>query len=143
MTQFRRAAFLAIAGPALATAVLAQAPAPRSEPSRGAGQEFLAVPANVKAEGLPPIPASIVQDLAPYAASRRALLLGWHPSRREILMTTALGDTFQIHSVAGPGMDRHQLRFLPGGVRPSNVGAWYSPDGSYFVFSKDATSGTE
>src|SRR6476659_8597848 len=107
MIQFRRAAFLAIAGPALATAVLAQAPAARPEPSRGAGQEFLAVPANVKAEGLPPIPASIVQDLAPYAASRRALLFGWHPTRREILITTAFdGNTFQIHSVAGPGMDR-------------------------------------
>ena len=77
-------------------------------------------PPNVKAEGLPPIPASIVQDLAPYASSRRALLLGWHPTRREILITTAFdGNTFQIHSVAGPGMDRQQLTFFP-------TGAWRS-----------------
>jgi dipeptidyl aminopeptidase/acylaminoacyl peptidase len=141
MTQFRRAAFLAIAGPALVTVVLAQAPSPRSEPNREAAQEFLPVPPNVKAAGLPPIPASIVQDLAPYASSRRALLLGWHPTRREILITTALGDAFQIHSVAGPGMDRHQLTFFPGGVRQASAGAWYSPDGSYFVFNKDSTSG--
>ena len=151
MTQFCRAALLAIVGPALATAVLAQAPAARSEPSRDSGTEFLPVPANVKAEGLPPIPASIVQDLAPYASSRRALLLGWHPSRREVLVTTAFeGNTFQIHSVAGPGMDRQQLTFFPpgagisaGGVTTGTVGAWYSPDGSYVLFSKDATSGGE
>jgi dipeptidyl aminopeptidase/acylaminoacyl peptidase len=144
MMPTRRGTFLAIAGPVLATAVLAQSPAPRStEPGRDSGAEFLPVPANVKAEGLPPIPASIVQDLAPYASSRRALLLGWHPSRREVLITTAFGDTFQVHSVAGPGMDRHQLTFLPGGVRQASVGAWYSPDGTYFVFNKDSTSGGE
>jgi dipeptidyl aminopeptidase/acylaminoacyl peptidase len=151
MTQSCRAALLAIVGPALATAVLAQAPAPRSEPSRESTPEFLPVPPNVKAEGLPPIPASIVQDLAPYASSRRALLLGWHPSRREILVTTAFeGNTFQIHSVAGPGMDRQQLTFFPtgagisaGGVTTGTVGAWYSPDGSYVLFSKDSTSGGE
>ena len=138
MIQLRRA-LLALAGPALATAVLAQAPASRSDPA----SEFLPVPPNVKAEGLPPIPASIVQDLAPYASSRRALLLGWHPTRHEVLITTALGDTFQIHSVAGPGMDRHQLTFLPGGVRQTSAGAWYAPDGSYFVFNKDSSSGGE
>jgi dipeptidyl aminopeptidase/acylaminoacyl peptidase len=151
MTQFCRAALLAIVGPALATAVLAQAPGPRSEPSRDSGPEFLPVPSNVKAEGLPPIPASIVQDLAPYASSRRALLLGWHPTRREILVTTAFeGNTFQIHSVAGPGMDRQQLTFFPtgagisaGGVAAGDVGGWYSPDGSYVLFSKDSTSGGE
>ena len=133
------------------TAVLAQAPAPRSEPSRDAGQEFLPVPPNVKAEGLPPIPASIVQDLAPYASSRRALLFGWHPTRREILITTAFdGNTFQIHSVAGPRMDRQQLTFFPtgagiaaGSVAVGSVGAWYSPDASYVLFSKDSTSGGE
>ena len=69
MNPFCRAALLAVAGPALVTAVFAQAPAPRSEPSRDSPQEFVPVPANVKAQGLPPIPASIVQDLAPYASS--------------------------------------------------------------------------
>src|SRR5437762_9794192 len=146
MQQFRRAALLAVAGPALAATVLAQATTGRTEPP----QEFLRVPPNVKAEGLPPIPASIVQDLAPYASSRRALLLGWHPTRREVLITTAFdGNTFQIHSVAGPGMDRQQLTFFPtgalaaGSVAVGNVGASYSPDGSYLIFNKDSTSGGE
>src|SRR5688572_26843951 len=50
------------------------APVPRSG--------FLTVPPNVRAEGLPPIPASLPEALAPYASSRRALLLDWHPTRR-------------------------------------------------------------
>src|SRR3954468_17277860 len=150
MIHFRRAALLVLAGPALATAVLARTPAQRPEPSREPPPEFVPVPPNVKAEGLPPIPASIVQDLAPYASSRRALLLGWHPTRREVLITTAFdGNTFQIHSVAGPGMDRQQLTFFPtgalaaGSVAVGNAGASYSPDGSYLVFNKDSTSGGE
>ena len=152
MMPIRRGTFLAIAGPVLATAVLAQSPAPRAtEPGRDSAPEFLPVPANVKAEGLPPIPASIVQDLAPYASSRRAMALDWHPTRREILITTAFdGNTFQIHSVAGPGMDRQQLTFFPTGnglalnsVANNTVGASYAPDASYFVFNKDSSSGGE
>src|SRR5436190_3078294 len=150
MIQWRRVALLVLAGPTLAAAVLAQAPAQRPEPSREAAQDLLPVPPNVKAEGLPPIPASIVQDLAPYASSRRALLLGWHPTRRQVLITTAFdGNTFQIHSVAGPGMDRQQLTFFPTGALPAgsvsvgNAGASYSPDASYLVFNKDSTSGGE
>ena len=133
MIQSWRAALLAIVGSALASTVFAQAPGPRPEPSRETAPELLPVPANVKAAGLPPIPASIVQDLAPYASSRRALLFGWHPTRREILITTAFdGNTFQIHSVAGPGMDRQQLTFFPtgagisaGSIAVGGVGAWY------------------
>ena len=74
MCQFDAAAFLAIAGPALATAVLAQAPGPRiGAQARLWHRNSCRCPPNVKAEGLPPIPASIVQDLAPYASSRRAM----------------------------------------------------------------------
>ena len=47
-------------------------------------------------------------------------------------------------------MDRQQMTFFPTGagiavasVAAGNVGAWYSPDGSYVLFSKDATSGGE
>jgi dipeptidyl aminopeptidase/acylaminoacyl peptidase len=143
MPHLRRAVLLALAGLATVTGVRAQGPAPQ-RPTTAASPEFLPVPPNVRAEGLPPIPASIVQDLAPYASSRRAVLLGWHPQRREILITTAFGDTYQIHSVAGPGMDRQQLTFFPRGVpAPPNSGAAYAPDGSYVVLNNDASRGGE
>ncbi|MEO8075024.1 MAG: prolyl oligopeptidase family serine peptidase [Acidobacteriota bacterium] len=104
---------------------------------------FLTVPPNVTAVGLPPIPASLPDTLAPYASSRRALLLDWHPTRREVLIATAFGNTYQIHSVAGPGMDRQQLTFFPDGVTAATVGAWYEPGGSYFIFNKDTGGGAE
>lgn len=106
----------------------------------------LPVPANVKADGLPPIPASIPDALAPYGSSRRALMLGWHPGRREVLIWTTFGNVGQIHTVAGPGMDRRQLTFSREGIPaplPGATIAWYGPDGSYFVFQKDAGGGAE
>jgi dipeptidyl aminopeptidase/acylaminoacyl peptidase len=147
MPHFYRAIGLVLAGFLVVSGLGAQGSAPQGAPNApGApAQAFLTVPENVRAEGLPPIPASIVLELAPYASSRRAVLLGWHPTRREILITTAfVGNTFQIHSVAGPGMDRQQLTFFPDGVPPPpQTGAWYAPDATYLVFNKDSSSGGE
>ena len=83
--------------------------------------------------------------LTPRRAGR--LLLDWHPTRREMLITTAFdGNTFQIHSVAGPGMDRQQLTFFPTGAGVAAEQCQrrlYSPDGSHLVFNKDSSSGGE
>jgi dipeptidyl aminopeptidase/acylaminoacyl peptidase len=118
----------------------------QSSPPGAAASAVVPVPANVKAEGLPPIPASLPDALLPYGASRRALLLGWHPLRREILIWTTFGNVGQIHSVAGPGMDRRQLTFFREGVSaplPQATSAWYEPGGAYFVFAKDSGGGAE
>jgi len=143
MHHLRRAALLALAGTAVAASVSAQTTSSGSGAASPSSSEFLTVPANVKAEGLPPIPASIPDTLAPYASSRRAILLGWHPSARSVLITTAFGTVTQIHAVAGPGMDRQQLTFFREGINPQLAGAWFAPDGSYFVFSKDSGGGAE
>jgi dipeptidyl aminopeptidase/acylaminoacyl peptidase len=100
----------------------------------------LPVPPTVKAEGLPPVPASIPESLAPYGGFRSAVLLGWHGTRREMLISTIFGNVPQIHSVAGPGMDRRQLTFFRDGV---TGGATYEARGSYFVFGKDSGGGAE
>ena len=92
----------------------ASARPPQGPPATPAA--VLPVPPNVKAEGLSPIPASIPEDLAPYGAFRRAMFLGWHPTRREILISTIFGNVPQIHSVAGPGMDRRQVTFFRDGA---------------------------
>src|SRR5215213_4483377 len=134
MRHLRRVLILVLAGLATATGLRAQSPSAQGT-TTPAAPELLPIPANVTADGLPPIPASIVQDLAPYASSRRAVLLGWHPTRREILIATAFGDAYQVHSVAGPAMDRQQLTFFPRGVPvpgtpPPDSGAWYATDGA-------------
>ena len=142
MRHLRRALLLALAGLATLTGVRAQGPP--AQAAHEPASAFLPVPPNVKSEGVPPIPASIVSDLAPYASSRRAVLLDWHPTRREIAIATAFGDSYQIHSVAGPGMDRQQLTFFPRGIpAPPNGRASFAAGGSYLVLNRDATSGGE
>src|SRR3954468_23420005 len=141
MPHLRRVVLLALAGLATITGLRAQGPPANTDGARtGSSDGFLSVPPNVKAEGLPPIPASVVSEVAPYGSSRRALALAWHPTRREMLVTTAFdGNTFQFHSVAGPGLDRQQLTFFPtgAGVAANSVSASYAADGSSFVFTKD------
>ena len=84
-------------------------------PSLALAQEkTVPTPANVKVEGMPPIPQSIADDLARYTQFREAQLLAWHPTKRQVLITTSFGNVPQIHLVAGPGMARTQLTFLPG-----------------------------
>ena len=61
------------------------------------------VPANIKAEGLAPIPASIPEKLRPYASFGRTALLGWHPSSNEIIVSNTSGAAPQIHRVPSPG----------------------------------------
>jgi len=102
--------------------------------------EFLSVPDNIRAEGVPPVPSSYVSALAPYAGFRRALFAGWHPSRREILIATAFGNVPELHTVAGPGMDRQQITFFPEGMSATSS-AVYAPDGSYLILAKEAAGG--
>jgi dipeptidyl aminopeptidase/acylaminoacyl peptidase len=93
---------------------------------------------NLVLEGIPPIPAALVEAVARYTELRSASLQSWHPTRREMLISTRFGDTAQIHRVAAPGGARTQLTFFPDRV----LGAGYQPTtGDYFVFLKDIGGG--
>jgi dipeptidyl aminopeptidase/acylaminoacyl peptidase len=128
-------ATLAVPGPGAA--------APQRSDRPAAPAAFLPVPPNVKAEGMPPVPASIPDALAPYGGFRRAQFLAWHPTRREILISTIFGNVPQIHSVAGPGMDRRQVTFFREGLPAVGGFAAYEPGGAYFVFGRDSGGGAE
>jgi dipeptidyl aminopeptidase/acylaminoacyl peptidase len=114
-------------------------------PSLASAQDkVVPVPPNIKAEGLPPIPQSIADDLARYAEFRDAQLVAWHPSKRQILVVTRFGTVPQLHVVDGPGRARTQLTFLADGVSPTYPWAKFDPaDPSSFVFRKDAERGKE
>jgi len=93
---------------------------------------------NLLAEGVPKIPASLAQIIDRYGNFREAGLTSWHPTRREMLITTRFADVAQIHQVKMPGGARFQLTFYADPV--SN--AQYEPtQGNYFVFSKDVGGG--
>ena len=119
-----RTAVLVLAGTALATSA-----------SLARQDAVIPVPANVKADGLPPIPAAIATRLAPYGQFRRAQLLAWHATRREMLVTTTTEKVMQVHAVGSPGAVPKVLTNVAGGV---TVAAAYSPlGGDWFVYRKD------
>ena len=99
-----------------------------------AAEEHLSVPANLKAEGIPPIPVSLIETLARYNESRGASLMDWHPLKREILISTRFADVAQIHRVAMPGGARTQLTFYGDGVA---LASYHPKTGDAVVFSKD------
>ncbi len=93
---------------------------------------------NLVVEGVPAIPLAIAEAVRPYAESRSAGFASWHPTRREMLITTRFADTAQVHLVKMPGGDRRQLTFFPDRV----AGAKFQPGaGQSFVFSKDIGGG--
>jgi dipeptidyl aminopeptidase/acylaminoacyl peptidase len=98
-------------------------------------QNSILVPAdNLVTEGITPIPASLVDEVRRYTEFRAAGLSSWHPTRREMLISTRFGDTNQIHLVKFPGGDRRQMTFFP----ERAGGASYHPTtGDYFIFNRD------
>lgn len=90
---------------------------------------------NLVVEGIPPVPASLVETVGRYTEFRRAAFLSWHPTKREMLIRTRFAETPQIHRVQAPGSARAQLTFFSDAVR----GAAYPPKGGdWFVFAKDS-----
>jgi dipeptidyl aminopeptidase/acylaminoacyl peptidase len=89
-------------------------------------------------DGVPPIPASLVDTAGRYSSYRGATLADWHPSRREMLIATRFGDTPQLHLVKMPGGERQQLTFFADAVAN---GTFHPNGGDYIVFSKDIGGG--
>jgi hypothetical protein len=108
-------------------------------PSLAVAQEkTVPVPSGIKVEGMPPIPQSIADDLTRYTQFREAQMLAWHPTKRQILITTAFGNFPQIHSVDGPGRARTQLTFYPQPGVPKLVNTSFDPaDPNTFIFQRD------
>jgi len=89
---------------------------------------------NLVAEGIPSIPSSLADEVGRYTEFRSAALSSWHPSRREMLITTRFGDTNQIHLVKLPGGARTQLTFSP---ERSGAASYRPKTGDSFVFNRD------
>jgi dipeptidyl aminopeptidase/acylaminoacyl peptidase len=120
-------AAIAIGAPPVGRAQAAAAPAP--------AKPAVVRPAdNLVADGIPDIPAEIAEAVGRYTEFRTASLAGWHPVKREMLISTRFGDTPQIHEVRVPGGARRQLTFFPDRVGGAS---WPRRSADYFLFSKD------
>jgi Tol biopolymer transport system component/dienelactone hydrolase len=93
-------------------------------------------PESLVIQGAPPVPSELAAAVGRYRKARSADLVAWSPTRRELLLVTALGDTAQLHRVAAPGGDRRQLTFnddsIGGGI------SWEPRSGHSILYRKDA-----
>jgi dipeptidyl aminopeptidase/acylaminoacyl peptidase len=103
-----------------------------------AQEAYLAPAENLVVDGVPKIPAALVETAGRYASFRTAGLADWHPTKHEMLIATRFAETPQLHLVAMPGGARQQLTFFADSV--SN-GKFHPNGGDYIVFAKDIGGG--
>jgi Tol biopolymer transport system component len=102
-------------------------------------QEAVIAPGeNLVVDGIPPITASLVETAGRYSEYRYAFPSDWHPQRREMLIGTRFGSTYEMHLVKMPGGARQQLTFFR---EPVYGGSYHPNGGDYIVFSKDVGGG--
>jgi dipeptidyl aminopeptidase/acylaminoacyl peptidase len=103
-----------------------------------AQQTAVPPPENLVLDGVPPVPASVVDLAGRYNENRSAFPADWHPQRRELLIGTRFGNTFQAHLVKMPGGARQQLTFFN---EPVYGGSFQPTSGGYVIFQKDISGG--
>ncbi|MEO6239126.1 MAG: prolyl oligopeptidase family serine peptidase [Vicinamibacterales bacterium] len=104
----------------------------------GAQDKTVPTPASVKVEGMPPMPQSMLDGVARYGQFRQAQMIAWHPTKRQVLVTTNFA-TPQLHLVEGPLRDRRQLTWFAAPGLPSLVDASFDPaDGNMLAFHYDS-----
>ena len=90
---------------------------------------------NLVIEGIPEIPAEIVERLNQYQNTRSANFRSWTADGAGILITTRFGEVNQLHKVTRPGGARRQMTFYP---EPVGDAAYRpGPGRSAFFFQKD------
>lgn len=94
-------------------------------------------PDSVSADGIPPIPRSIVAELGRYTNFRPATFQDWDPSSRRVLLTTRFADTNQLHLADHPGGARQQVTFLEEPVAEGT----FTPAGDAIIYRTDVGGG--
>lgn len=96
---------------------------------------------NLVLEGIPAMPAALVERMVQYQNTRAASLQDWDPAGEGMLIATRFGETTQLHYVAKPGGARRQLTFFAEPVSTATM----HPDPSTrgFLYTKDIGSGGE
>lgn len=90
--------------------------------------------ANLIADGIPALPASLQGELKNYTESRSAGFAAWHPKKKEMIISTRFGNVPQLHMVSMPLGDRKQLTFFD---EPVGDATFEPINGDYFLFTKD------
>ena len=125
--------------------LLTALPTSADQPSSGrteqgeSGDGGVVVPnENLELTGVPPIPRRIAEQASRYSHTRQAGFASWHPTKREMLISTRFADTNQIHLLTMPGGARTQLTFF---AEPAGRASFEPTGGEYFCFSRDVGGG--
>ena len=96
------------------------------------------VPDNLVADGVPVPSPELKADAGRDLEFRSARFNSWHPTKRELIISTRFAETAQMHGVRMPGGARRQLTFSG---EPVRGGAWQPRQGRYIVFAQDQGGG--
>jgi dipeptidyl aminopeptidase/acylaminoacyl peptidase/predicted methyltransferase len=86
-------------------------------------------------DGVPPVSASIAARVNKYTEFRPTSFTGWHPTKREMLLSRRHKNTPQIYRLAAPGATAELLTDYPEPVRNASFNPKH---GNYFIFGKDS-----
>src|SRR5258708_15107636 len=101
--------------------------------------DVVAPNANLKADGIPPIPAALATKVAPYTEFKPTFAVDWHPLKRELIIARRAGNVIQLHQVATPAAEPRQLT---GFAEPVRFGTFIATKPDTLVFARD-TGGNE
>jgi dipeptidyl aminopeptidase/acylaminoacyl peptidase len=90
---------------------------------------------NLLVEGIPAIPASLIERLEQYQNTRAARFVDWDAKGQGLYISTRFGDVPQIHHVAKPGGSRTQITFFKEPIGGASSCPAEGMDG--FLFSRD------
>lgn len=98
-----------------------------------AQENFIPVTENLIAENIPSLSKEYIKEVRAYTEARAASFIEWHPTKKEMLISTRFGNSSQLHSLAFAKAARKQLTFYDDPV----TWATYDPKGNYLLFLKD------
>jgi len=119
----------------LATALAALLAACAAPVERPTPTEVLQPNANLVAQGIPPIPMSLVRRVERYTEFSGHGLVDWHPQREEMLVSHRApgASTTQLYRVAAAGAVPERLT---DSAEPVSDGLYEPAEGRYLVFSR-------
>jgi dipeptidyl aminopeptidase/acylaminoacyl peptidase len=97
-------------------------------------KEAVVVPgANLVVDGIPPIPHSLADQVAPYTEFKPTAVVAWHPARRGLLVRRRARESNQLFFVPAPGAPLEQWTDLADAVGSAS---FQPKKGEFLVFEK-------
>ncbi|HEY6243455.1 MAG TPA: prolyl oligopeptidase family serine peptidase [Pyrinomonadaceae bacterium] len=103
--------------------------------SSAAQSQYLSRPSHIETTGVPPIPATLVQQFQPYTQQYGLPLAGWNPAKHELWLK-GLSSVTWISRVASPGAPQEISSIY---LQESGIYDLYlQPQGKYLAYTRDA-----